>query len=239
MSKRVGTLLVLTLSLSLLSAPTFLASASANERVNERVNERANKAEKSAKNGKCATTSAIGHAPVDVPVPEKVLTARQISRVMKQIVLETNCGEIVIQPNYRARVALTAMNTLIRGGFYEMSLCHRLTTEGIYVLQCGDPTATGRGGPNFTYGVENLPEAVKDNYPAGVVAVANSGTANSNGSQFFIVYEDTTLPPNYTIFGRVTKGLDIVRMVARAGTKDGSGDGTPKQTIAIERALIR
>lgn len=250
MSKRVRTILVLSLSLSLLSAPSLLASSFANDRANEKANvqktnvqkvntQKSSKAEKSAKNGKCASTTAIGHAPVDVAVPEKVMTARQISRLMKQIVLETNCGEIVIQPNYRARVALTAMNALIRGGFYEMSLCHRLTTEGIFVLQCGDPTATGRGGPNFTYGVENLPAAVEDNYPAGVVAVANSGTANSNGSQFFIVYEDTTLPPNYTIFGRVIRGLEIVKMVAKAGTKDGSGDGTPKQTIAIERALTR
>jgi peptidyl-prolyl cis-trans isomerase B (cyclophilin B) len=158
---------------------------------------------------------------------------------MKQIVLDTNCGDIVIQPNYRARIALTAMNALIRGGFYDMSLCHRLTTEKLFVLQCGDPTATGKGGPNFTYGVENLPELVESNYPEGTVAIANSGTPNSNGSQFFIVYQDTTLPPNYTIFGRVIRGIDIVKMIAREGTKSGTGDGAPKQVIAIERAWIR
>lgn len=239
MKKRVGFALIFVLTFSLSSN----VSASANQAVNnkakvEKVNQ-VTKTPKAAKSGKCGSTTAVGHAPNDVPIPDRVMTARQITRTMKQIVLETNCGEIVIQPNVRARVALTAMNALIRGGFYEMSLCHRLTTEGIFVLQCGDPTATGRGGPNFTYGVENLPAAIENNYPEGVVAIANSGTANSNGSQFFIVYQDTTLPPNYTIFGRVTKGLDIVKMVARTGVKDGSGDGMPKQTIAIERASIR
>ncbi|MGA0866624.1 MAG: peptidylprolyl isomerase [Candidatus Nanopelagicaceae bacterium] len=239
MKKRIGFALVVAL---LLPTMNIYFAAADEHRVSkvkvEKANE-VNKSSKSAKNVKCESTTAIGHAPVDVPIPDRVMTARQVARAMKQIILETNCGEIVIQPNYRARVALTAMNALIRGGFYDMSLCHRLTTEGIYVLQCGDPTATGRGGPNFTYGVENLPTASEDNYPEGVVAIANSGTANSNGSQFFIVYEDTTLPPNYTIFGRVIKGLDIVKMIARAGVKDGSGDGTPKQTIAIERAFIR
>jgi peptidyl-prolyl cis-trans isomerase B (cyclophilin B) len=232
---------VLSLSLSLTLVTGLSQAVYANDSNKVKV-EKANqvtKNSKSTKGVKCESTTAVGHAPKDVPIPDRVMTARQINKVMKQIVLETNCGEIVIAPNLRARVALTAMHTLISGGFYEMSLCHRLTTEGIFVLQCGDPTATGRGGPNFTYNVENLPAATADNYPAGVVAIANSGTANSNGSQFFIVYEDTTLPPNYTIFGRVTRGLDIVRHVASYGTKNGNGDGTPKQTIAIERASIR
>lgn len=229
MSKRIGFALSLLLAFSLLSVtPSF-----ADEKVKPQ------KVSKTVKNERCKPTDAVGHAPSDVVIPERVLNAREIARSMKQIILDTNCGDIVIAPNYRARVALTAMNALIRGGFYDMSLCHRLTTEGIFVLQCGDPTATGRGGPNFTYGVENLPSASEGNYPEGVVAIANSGTPNSNGSQFFIVYEDTTLPPNYTIFGRVIRGLDIVKYVASQGTKNGSGDGTPKQVIAIERASIR
>ena len=239
MKKRIGFVLAVALLLPSMNLSVAYADGHRASKVKIEKANQSNKASKSSKNIKCGSTTAIGHAPVDVPIPDRVMTPRQINKMMKQIVLETNCGEIVIQPNYRARVALTAMNALIRGGFYDMSLCHRLTTEGIYVLQCGDPTATGRGGPNFTYGVENLPTASEDNYPEGVVAIANSGTANSNGSQFFIVYEDTTLPPNYTIFGRVIRGLDIVKMIARAGVKDGSGDGTPKQTIAIERAFIR
>jgi peptidyl-prolyl cis-trans isomerase B (cyclophilin B) len=239
MKKRISFALLLLLVLSSFSASSASANTNSNNGTKVEKANQVTKVTKTSKNGKCDSTTAVGHPPIDVPIPDRVMTARQIAKAMKQIVFETNCGEIVIQPNNRARVALTAMHALIRGGFYDMSLCHRLTTEGIYVLQCGDPTATGRGGPNFTYGVENLPTASEGNYPAGTVAIANSGTANSNGSQFFIVYEDTTLPPNYTIFGRVTKGLEIVKMVAKAGVKDGSGDGTPKQTIAIERALIR
>ena len=236
-SRRSQVALIFAITFSLaVTTPSF---ANESSKVKTQKISKSEKVERSTKSARCASTSAVGHAPVDVPIPDRVMTARQLQRLIKQIVFETNCGEIVIQPTYQARVALTAMSALIRGGFYDQSLCHRLTTEGIFVLQCGDPTATGRGGPNFTYGVENLPSALEGNYPEGVVAIANSGTPNSNGSQFFIVYEDTTLPPNYSIVGRVTKGLDIVKMVARAGVKDGSTDGTPKQTIAIEKASIR
>jgi peptidyl-prolyl cis-trans isomerase B (cyclophilin B) len=130
------------------------------------------------------------------------------------------------------------MTALAKGGFFDQTLCHRLTTEGIYVLQCGDPTATGRGGPNFFYNDENLPPATDDNYPAGTVAMANSG-ANTNGSQFFIVYEDTSLSPNYTIWGKVVRGLEIVKAIAKDGVVDGKTDGLPKRKIAIERVKVR
>jgi peptidyl-prolyl cis-trans isomerase B (cyclophilin B) len=104
-------------------------------------------------------------------------------------------------------------------------------------LQCGDPTATGTGGPSFTYGDENLPAATLNNYPAGTVAMANSGPG-TNGSQFFLVFADTTLGANYTIWGTITQGLDIVKAIAKAGVKGGGADGTPKQTIAIERVTV-
>ncbi|MBM3719123.1 MAG: peptidylprolyl isomerase [Actinobacteria bacterium] len=172
--------------------------------------------------------------------PDRVLASRTLKRTMRTIVFDTNCGEIVIEPFHDdAPMALTAIRALIRGGYYDETLCHRLTTEGLFVLQCGDPTASGYGGPNFTFGLENLPENKVANYPAGIVAMANSGRPPVNGSQFFFVYEDTTLAPSYTIWGRVTKGFDIIKMIAKAGTKDGSNNGMPKQTIAIERALIR
>ncbi|MGA1670027.1 MAG: hypothetical protein ACO39F_03985, partial [Candidatus Nanopelagicaceae bacterium] len=124
MKKRIGFALVVAL---LLPTMNIYFAAADEHRVSkvkvEKANE-VNKSSKSAKNVKCESTTAIGHAPVDVPIPDRVMTARQVARAMKQIILETNCGEIVIQPNYRARVALTAMNALIRGGFYDMSLCH-------------------------------------------------------------------------------------------------------------------
>ena len=137
-----------------------------------------------------------------------------------------------------APITVIALAALANGGFFNKTFCHRLTTNNIYVLQCGDPTGTGLGGPNFYYRDENLPQAVESNYPAGVVAMANSG-ANTNGSQFFIVYENTSMRPEYTIWGKVTKGLEIVKAIAKEGVADGTNDGLPKQTIAIERVKVR
>ena len=84
---------------------------------------------------------------------------------------------------------------------------------------------------------ENLPKNVVNNYPAGTVAMANSGPG-TNGSQFFLVYADTTLGPNYTIWGKITSGLDIVKAVAAKGVSGGGSDGTPLQTLAIEKATV-
>jgi peptidyl-prolyl cis-trans isomerase B (cyclophilin B) len=129
---------------------------------------------------------------------------------------------------------------LAKKGFFMDVSCHRLTTEGIYVLQCGDPTGTGTGGPGYTFGpIENAPTAAASGtaiYATGVLAMANSGSAYSNGSQFFIVYGDTTLMPDYTVFGRVTSGLDGMKPIIDAGVAAGSanmGDGKP----AIETKL--
>lgn len=184
----------------------------------------------------CARTKSVGHSPVQVATPTSIL-----KKFPKQITFVTNCGNIVVIPNPAAPVALTAITALAKGGYYDKSLCHRLTTSGIYVLQCGDPTATGTGGPMFTFGNENLPANVKNNYPAGTVAMANGGPTNlnSNGSQFFFVYSDSTLNPAvYPIWGKVKSGLEIVKAIGKSGTKDGSDDGTPKQVIAIEKIII-
>ena len=149
------------------------------------------------------------------------------------LTVATNCGEIVIDTkDKKAPKTVNSMLWLAEQGFFDNTLCHRLTTDGIYVLQCGDPTATGTGGPGYTVPDENLPEEGDANYPAGTVAMANSG-ADTAGSQFFIVYEDTTLPPGYTIWGTVTEGLDIVQSVAEAGVVDGGTDGTPAAAIGI------
>jgi peptidyl-prolyl cis-trans isomerase B (cyclophilin B) len=120
-------------------------------------------------------------------------------------------------------------------GYFDSTVCHRLTTEGIYVLQCGDPTATGTGGPGYTVPDENLPAEGGVNYPAGTVAMANAGPGTA-GSQFFLVYQDTTLPPNYTIWGTVTSGLDVVERIAGAGVSGGGSDGAPAAPIGIVTA---
>ena len=182
----------------------------------------------------CKPTSAKAHTVKNITPPEVKPPFRN-----RTFTLTTNCGEIVIQANAKsAPITVTALAALANGGFYNKTLCHRLVTDEIYVLQCGDPTGTGRGGPNFTYRDENLPQAVEANYPAGTVAMANNG-ANTNGSQFFIFYEDTSMNPNYTIWGRVIKGLEIVKAIAKEGVVDGTSVGMPKQMIAIEKVRVR
>ncbi|MBU6278367.1 MAG: peptidylprolyl isomerase [Actinomycetales bacterium] len=154
------------------------------------------------------------------------------------ITLATNCGAIVIETLPELAPATVASEVfLTENGFYNATSCHRLTTEGIFVLQCGDPTGTGSGGPGYTVPDENLPAADGVNYPAGTVAMANAGP-NTSGSQFFIVYADTTLPPGYSIWGRVISGLDVVSSVAGAGVTGGGSDGAPAQPITIETATF-
>jgi peptidyl-prolyl cis-trans isomerase B (cyclophilin B) len=150
--------------------------------------------------------------------------------------MTTNCGEIVIAADAAAAPqTVNAMAFLANDEYFNNTLCHRVTTENIYVLQCGDPTASGSGGPGFALPDENLPDATLENYPAGTVAMANSGP-DTAGSQFFIVYRTTALPASYTIWGTVEAGLDIVAEVAAAGTVDGSTDGAPLQSVMIQQA---
>ena len=156
-----------------------------------------------------------------------------------KIVLDTNCGPIVITTQAKSAPATVASEVFLgKQGYYDKTPCHRLTTSSIFVLQCGDPTGTGSGGPGYTVPDENLPTAAGVNYPAGTVAMANAGPGTS-GSQFFLVYKDTTLPPNYTIWGTVTSGLDLVQAIAKTGDAGGTGDGAPNQPVVIERATVR
>ena len=222
-------LIVAAVTLVALSASAFVVSPSASA-VNTK-----SKSVKSAKVPaiKCTTTKAVGHTPPSVAPADKVL-----KRFPRTFTFATNCGNIVVTTvGSKAPITLTQLSTLARGGYFNNSLCHRLTTQGLYVLQCGDPTATGAGGPNFTYRDENLPAEGLNNYPAGTVAMANSGPG-TNGSQFFLVFADTTLGANYTIWGTITQGLDIVKAIAKAGVKGGGADGAPNQAISINRVTV-
>jgi len=215
-------LLVAVIAISVLASPSAIA-------------EPKGKAAKNVKVAaiKCGPTKAAGHAPKDVAPAQKLP-----KKLARTFTFETNCGNIVVTTvGAKAPITITQLSTLAKRGYFDNSLCHRLTTQGLYVLQCGDPTATGSGGPNSTYGDENLPTATANNYPAGTVAMANSGPG-TNGSQFFLVFADTTLGANYTIWGTITEGLDIVKAIAKAGVKGGGADGPPKQTIAINRVTV-
>lgn len=159
-----------------------------------------------------------------------------------QVTLETSCGPIEMElDGAAAPQAVASFLELSRTGFYDATPCHRLTVEGIFVLQCGDPTATGQGGPGYSYGpIENAPE--DDIYPAGTLAMARVGNdAQSLGSQFFLVYEDSTIPSDsaggYTVFGQITAGLDVVQQVADGGVGE---DGTaPARSISIDGVTIQ
>ena len=140
--------------------------------------------------------------------------------------------------------AVSSTISLVQADFYSDLTCHRLTTSGIYVLQCGDPAGDGSGGPGYSYGpVENAPA---DNvYPAGTIAMARqSANGYSQGSQFFILYEDSTIPADaaggYTVIGHVTSGLDQVKaQITDAGVADGSTDGAPKVATLISAFSVQ
>jgi peptidyl-prolyl cis-trans isomerase B (cyclophilin B) len=182
----------------------------------------------------CKATKAKGHIVKNILPPEvKGPYKNKLFNIL------TNCGDIVIEAfGANAPVTVAAMSALAKGGYFDQTLCHRLTTSESYLLHCGDPTATGMGAPSFEYDNENLPINSESNYSTGVVGVWNSENM-SNGGQFFIVYNDSTLPPNYTIWGKVIKGLEIVKAVAKDGVIDGKAEGSPKRKIAIERVRVR
>jgi peptidyl-prolyl cis-trans isomerase B (cyclophilin B) len=197
-----------------------------------------------------------GAAPADSPCPEPTSVppaepqqfdaappASDAAGTAYTMTLTTSCGEVVVALDGAAAPQAVASTVfLAESGYYDATRCHRLTTSGIFVLQCGDPTQTGGGTPGYRYGpVENAPDA--DLYPAGTVAMARAGgDGESMGSQFFLVYEDSTIPSDaaggYSVIGTITSGLDVVRAVASAGATGGTGDGAPLAPVAIESVTV-
>jgi peptidyl-prolyl cis-trans isomerase B (cyclophilin B) len=165
--------------------------------------------------------------------------------------INTNLGKIGISLlNSKATCTVNSFVHLAETNFFNNTQCWRISTNGgLYMLQCGDPTATakqtlscssttlGEGGPGYQFDDENLTGAT---YPAGTLAMANGG-ANTNGSQFFLVYKNTSLSASYTPFGKITSGLDILQKVANAGTTCAlsSGGGVPKEKVIIDSVTIR
>jgi peptidyl-prolyl cis-trans isomerase B (cyclophilin B) len=155
--------------------------------------------------------------------------------------VKTTCGTRTFTlDGAKAPQTVSSFIFLAQKHFFDKTTCHRLTTSGIYVLQCGDPTAGGSGGPGYGYGVENAPADGK--YPAGTIAMARTSDPNSNGSQFFLVYEDSVLPTDgggYSIFGTVSKGLDVVTKVAAGGVQGGGSDGSPATPVNITSVTVK
>ncbi|MBM9467337.1 peptidylprolyl isomerase [Nakamurella leprariae] len=142
----------------------------------------------------------------------------------------------------RAAAPCTVGNfvSLAEQGWFDAASCHRLTAHpGLTVLQCGDPTRTGRGGPPWVFDDEVPADAGTEAvpYPRGTVAMANAGP-DTNGSQFFLVIGDSRLPPAYTVFGSVTGGLEVLDGIAAAGINGGGRDGLPAGDATIDAVSV-
>jgi peptidyl-prolyl cis-trans isomerase B (cyclophilin B) len=176
----------------------------------------------------------------------------------RDMTLNTNQGQIVISLDLvHSPCAAASFNYLAGKGYFNNTTCHRLVTAGINVLQCGDPSSTakgaGAGGPSYTFAHEYLPVGQRPMYAQGVVAMANPGDEDANGSQFFIVYKDipmttdpnsgqetSVLPAQYTVIGTVSGGMDVVQKVAAGGVvgKAGTTDGQPKLPVNIKTVTV-
>jgi peptidyl-prolyl cis-trans isomerase B (cyclophilin B) len=157
-----------------------------------------------------------------------------IARATYTARIVTNCGTILVALDGKdAPHTVNSFAFLAGKGYFNDTPCQRLVTTGIFVLQCGDPTGTGSGGPGYTIPDENLTNAT---YPAGTLAMANTGAPHTGGSQFFFVYANTSLPPMYTPFGHITTGLTVLTKIARAGddNTNPAGGGHPHQPVVIE-----
>ncbi|MFC7488649.1 peptidylprolyl isomerase [Knoellia sp. CPCC 206453] len=158
--------------------------------------------------------------------------------------LTTNCGDIVLElDGAKAPQAVASFIQLARADYWLNSPCQRLGIgDSFKLLQCGDPTGTGEGTPGYGFGVENAPKDGK--YPRGTLAMARTkDPVKGNGGQFFLVNGDTSLPDaaGYSIFGTITKGLDIVDKVAAAGVQPGGESatiGAPVAPISILRVAV-
>lgn len=178
-----------------------------------------------------SASSDAGAAASPASVPPVSTTAA------RTLTFTTSAGPITVTLDPGAPRTIASMAALASKGYFHGTRCHRLTTQGIFVLQCGDPTGTGTGGPGYTIPDENLPSTSAGVYRAGTVAMANSGP-DTNGSQFFIVYQDSPLPPSYTVWGTVTSGLPAVRKVAAAGVAGGGADGAPAIPVTITSVTV-
>jgi peptidyl-prolyl cis-trans isomerase B (cyclophilin B) len=150
--------------------------------------------------------------------------------------LHTTCGDITVKLDpAKAPKTVASLVTLADKGFYDHTKCHRVTNVGIFVLQCGDPTGTGTGGPGYT-----IPDELSgtETYTPGTLAMAKTTAPNSGGSQFFVVYKTSGLPPDYTVFGHLSPaGLKVVQKAAAKGSDNAfnPGDGHPLEKVTITK----
>ena len=177
---------------------------------------------------------------VSTPATENISTEGTVT-----VTLDTTQGPIGMELDRSvAPCTVNVIEHLASEGYYDDTVCHRLTTSGIHVLQCGDPSGSGAGGPGFQFANEyptdelDGPATSPVIYPRGSIAMANAGP-DTNGSQFFLNYEDSPLAPDYTYFGQISEeGLTTLDSIAEAGAEGGAADGAPAEEVRIKTASV-
>jgi len=185
---------------------------------------------------------------VDVGIPPE--PDDSTTPVVLDVVSTQGAFQMSLDP-VAAPCATNAMKFLAENAFFNNSPCHRLVNSDVFgVLQCGDPSGSGSGGPTFSYlsepasvaGLGPAPDGASAIYPKGSVAMAQGGQPPTIGSQFFICFQDTQLPPDYTLVGTITAGIEVIEAVA-AGGNDGSfepnpGGGAPVLPISLTTVTV-
>jgi peptidyl-prolyl cis-trans isomerase B (cyclophilin B) len=191
-------------------------------------------------------TSEPASKKVDPPHSGKVPTTPATVSVSMSTTDRGNLG--LILDNAKAPCTVNSFASLAQKGYFDNTPCHRLTTSpSLSVLQCGDPTGSGTGGPGYQFANEYPTDQYPQGdpaldqpvtYPRGTVAMANAGPG-TNGSQFFLVYKDSQLPPNYTAFGTIdATGLATLDKIAAAGVAGGGQDGKPATPVTLKSVLL-
>jgi len=190
-------------------------------------------------------TAQKASRPVDAPKSGRVPTDPATISVS----MSTDQGNIgLLLNNAEAPCTVNSFASLAQKGFFNDTTCHRLTTaSALGVLQCGDPTGTGGGGPGYAFANEYPTNQYPKGdaalqkpvlYPRGTLAMANAGQ-DTNGSQFFLVYKDSQLPPGYTVFGTIdATGLATLDKIAQGGVAGGSQDGKPATEVKVKSVLL-
>ena len=184
------------------------------------------------------TTQQTPARPVKPP-----LAGPTSARGFVPVTMQTSAGAIGLTLDRAlAPCTVNSFVSLAQQGFYANSPCHRLVTNpGLQVLQCGDPTGSGAGGPGYTIPDEVFPQLT---YGRGLVAMANTGQPDSGGSQFFLIYGQTQLPPQYTVFASISPtGLEVLDQIAKAGDdrslEPSPGGGKPNQAVTITSVDVK
>jgi peptidyl-prolyl cis-trans isomerase B (cyclophilin B) len=192
-----------------------------------------------------ATPQEPAAKPTKLPRTGKVPTdPAQVSASMSTS--QGNMG--LMLANNESPCTVNSFASLIGQKYFDNTKCHRLTTsQSLGVLQCGDPKGDGTGGPGYQFANEYPTDQYPPNdpklqqpvvYPRGTLAMANAGPG-TNGSQFFMVYKDSELPPQYTVFGTIqADGLTVLDKIAQAGIKGGGDDGPPANEVLIKSILL-